>query len=231
MRGLGQSDAAGLGPLHPSNPPTMTALQTYNVNRAGQPEVIWQPQYDIQSYGTAGATQFTFFQTPIGASSKTLADTSMVAAGQFPRPTEFLVTGIQVFFQVGAAVAQAAVAPASAVQSNWQDAYNVLGKANSWLELYIGSKAYLDDAPLGKFAQQWGLSGGGWRSSASTAVASGEGFVDYARGAGRYYSITPVKIPANQNFRVTINYPTAVTITTAAKIGVVLDGFLYRLSQ
>jgi hypothetical protein len=223
--------ASQLGPLVPGNPPDMTALQNYNVNRAGQPEVVWQPQYDYQTYGTGGATTFTFFQTPVGQSSTTLATTSMVAAGQFPRPQEFLVTGIQVLFRPGAAIGQAAVAPASAVNNNWNDANGVLTATGAWLELYIGSKAYLDDGPLAKFPQQFGLTGGAWRASASTAVASGESYLDYVRSAGRYYSITPVKIPANQNFRVTINFPTAVTVVTAGKIGVILDGFLYRLSQ
>jgi hypothetical protein len=226
MRGLGDT---ALGPLVPGTPPTMDALQAYNVNRAGQPEVIWQPQYHYQSYAMAGATQFTFFQTPLGQSGTTKADTSMVAAGQFPRPQEFLVTGIQVYFKPAAAVALAGQAPATA-QTNWLDTAKVL-LGSAWLELFIGSKAYLDDGPLAKFTTAWGLTGSGWRASASTLVASGDAWIDYARSGGRYYSITPVKLPANQNFAVTINYPTAVSISAAATIGVILDGFLYRLSQ
>lgn len=37
----------GLGPLTPYHPPSLTALQNYNVNRAGQVEVIWQPTSKI----------------------------------------------------------------------------------------------------------------------------------------------------------------------------------------
>lgn len=225
MRGL-----RGLGPLTPAQPPSMDDLQNYNVNRAGQPEVIWQPQYHYQAYPMAGSTQLTFFQTPIGQSSLTFADTSMVSAGMLPRPQEFLVTGIQVFFRPGGAIGQAAVAPAT-VQQNWNDVNAALYNPVSWLELFIGSKAYLDDGPLSKFTQQWGLVGASGMSGSSTLVASGDRFTDYARHAGRYYSITPVKIPANQNFRVTLNYPTAAAVAVAGKIGVILDGFLYRLSQ
>lgn len=227
MRGRG---LRGLGPLTPAQPPSMDDLQNYNVNRAGQPEVIWQPQYHYQAYPMAGATQLTFFQTPIGSGGLTFADTSMVSAGMLPRPQEFLITGIQVFFRPGGVISQAGVAPAL-VAANWNDVNTALYNPVNWLELFIGSKAYLDDAPIAKFTQQFGLVGGGWRSSGSTAVASGDAFTDYARHAGRYYSITPVKIPANQNFRVTINYPALAPIAVAGKIGVILDGFLYRLSQ
>jgi hypothetical protein len=229
MRGLGQADA--LGPLVPGRPPDMMALQNYNVNRAGQPEVIWQPQYDYQVYPMAGATQFTFFQTTIGAGGTTRADTSMTAAGQMSRPIEFLITGIQVYFRPGNAVARAGLATAT-VQENWNDVNKVMYAADSWLELFIGSKAYLDDGPIGKFPGVFGISGGGWRASSSAnATNVGDAFIDYAKATGRYYSITPVKLPANQNFNVTLNFPALIPASVAGTIGVILDGFLYRLSQ
>jgi len=220
---------SGLGPLTPYNPPSKAALLGYSVNRDGQNEVIWQPQYDYQAYGAGGATQFTFFQTPIGQGGTTLADTSMKAAGQFPNPTEFLVTGIQVFFRPGNAVARAGLAT-GIVPENINDVNDILF-ADSWLELFIGSKPYLDDAPIGKFAMQFGIVGTEALSDSSTAGAVNKTIVDYARHGGRYYAITPVKLTTNQNFAVTINFPTAIAASVAGVIGVILDGFLYRLSQ
>jgi len=212
------SEAMSLGGTTPNRPPSIAALKNYNVNRAGQVEVIWQPTYERQAYLAAGATQLTFFQNTVGAVAGGLSNTNMRAAGQFPRPQEFLITGIQVTFDVGAAVAQAAAAAAT----NWQDAFDVMNSGN--LELFIGSKSYLNDAPLGVFPQQYGITG-----DASTGATTA---MDYARPAGKYYSITPVKVPANQNFNVTLNWPEgAVTVTTEGVIGVRLDGFLYRLSQ
>jgi hypothetical protein len=207
----------------------MDALQAYTVNRAGQPEVIWQPQYHYATYPMAGISQLVFFQQPQGQGGFTKADTSMVAAGQFPRPQEFLVTGIQFYMKPAGAVSQSALAP-TVNQNNWLDVSKVMG-ANAWLELFIGSKPYLDDGPLMKFVQVFGLGGFSSSSGSTTPVASGDRFVDYAKSAGRYYSITPVKLPANQNFAVTINFPTLVPISAAAVVGIVLDGFLYRLSQ
>lgn len=225
-------NSRNLGSLTPASPPSLPALQGYSVNREGQHEVIWQPQYDYQSYPMAGATQITFFQSPVGAGGLTLADTSMRASGQFPSPQEFLITGIQVVFTPGGAFAQAAAA-VGAAQENWNDVGDVM-LGNAYLELFVGSKAYLDDGPLAKFAQQFRLGGvadGKAALDAQAAPASINSFVDYAVHCGRYYSITPIKIPRNQNFNVTLNFPAAIAVAVAGTIGVILDGFLYRLSQ
>ena len=207
-----------LGPVSPARPPNIQALKKYNVNRVGNIEVIWQPTYEYQTYPTTGQTQLTFFQNPVGAVAGGLSTTNVRSAGQFPRPQEFLITGIQVTFEVGAVVGQAV----AAVQSNTQDVFDVSNSGN--LELFIGSKSYLNDAPIGVFPQQWGIA----NDNAAGAIVA----TDYSRPVGKYYQITPVKIPANQNFNVTLNWPEgAVTVVTAGVIGVRLDGFLYRLSQ
>ncbi len=233
MRGMGRlgqgpGGNGGLGPLTPYHPPDIGALQSYNVNRAGQPEVIWQPLYDYQAYAMGGATQFTFFQTPQGQGGTTLGDTNMTSPGMLPRPQEFLVTGIQVYFKPGNAVARAALA-ATVVQENWNDVNDILF-GESYLNFFIGSKSYLVDGPIAKFTSCFGIAGGGWRNG-TTAADMNTSFIDYAKHSGRYYSITPVKLPANQNFNVTLNFPTAIGASVAGTIGVILDGFLYRLSQ
>lgn len=220
-------NSSALGPLTPFHPPAITALQNYSVNREGQFEVIWQPLYDYQTYDMAGATQFTFFQNPVGQGGTTLADTNMRAAGQLPRPQEFLITGIQVLFTPGNAVASAQNAAGTA-QENWNDVSDVM-LGDAWLELFIGSKAYCQDGPLAKFTQQFKLGGGGWTTGAGSVATTD--FIDYSVHSGRSYAITPVKLTANQNFNVTINFPTVIGTAADATIGVILDGFLYRLSQ
>lgn len=229
MRGFGEGGTgpANLGPLTPYHPPSLDVLASYNVNRAGQNEVIWQPTYDYQVYPMAGATQFTFFQTPVGQAGTTLADTNMRAPGQFPRPQEFLVTGIQVYFKPGGAVAQNDV---SVVMENFNDLNDVMF-GDAWLDFFIGSKSYLDDGPLGKFTQQFRIGGVSSVTGNPTTDADTLAFVQYATHVGRYYGITPVKLPANQNFNVTLNFPAAITVPVNGVIGVILDGFLYRLSQ
>ena len=211
-------EAMQLGPLTPDKPPSVDALTQYNVNRKGAIEVIWQPVYEYQAYPVTGLNTLTFFQNTVGSVAGQLSTTNIRAAGAFPRPQEFLVTGVEVTFEVGAAVAGAAAIPA-----NVQDAFDVLNSGN--LELFIGSKAYLNDAPIGVFPQQYGLNIDAYQGGGLFGT-------NYARPIGRYYRITPVKIPANQNFNVSLNWPEGlVTVAAEATIGVRLNGFLYRLSQ
>lgn len=219
-----------LGPLTPFHPPSLEAARAYNVNREGQNEVIWQPQYDIQTYDAAGVTQIVFFQNPVGVGGNTLADTSMRSAGQLPAPQEFLVVGIQVLFVPGNTVAAASL-DATTAQENWNDVSDVMF-GNAYLELFIGSKPYLQDGPLAKFTQQFRLGGVANQAYTGTNATPIGVQVDYAVHSGRYYSITPVKLPTTQNFDVKTVFPSgAIAVNTDATIGVILDGFLYRLSQ
>lgn len=211
-----------------SNPPSAQSLAQYNPNLPNALEVIWQPQYDFQTYAQAGQTQLLFFQVPQGQSGKTLADTNMTLAGQFAAPTAFLCTGIQVVFLPLNATSQLASA-ATRLTANVDDVIKV---ANSgYLQMTIGSKVYMTDAPTGKFPPNFGIDMFAAFGSTGANATTNVGDVNYARAKGRYAEITPFLIPQNQNFSVAINWPTAVAVTVAGRIGVVLDGFQYRLSQ
>lgn len=207
-------------------PMPLSQLVYYNPNRPDATEAIWQPQYDFQTYLQAGQTSMTFFQVPNGQSSKTLNDTNMQLAGQFPAPTAFLVTAIMVLFEPLNVVSRATNVSGAAA-ANWVDAVAV---ANSgFLQLQIGNKIYLTDAPIGKFPPNFTI--GGMAAAAGTSTSDKQWEADYARSVGRYYEITPFLIPQSQNFQVTLNWPTAVSVTVAGRIGVILDGFYYRQSQ
>lgn len=218
-----------LGPLTPFHPPTLPALQNFEVNRDGQNEVIWQPTYDYLPYPAAGAANLTFFQRTVGAAANGIADTNMRASGQFPAPQRFLITGIQLFFAPPAAVSRGAELEA-ATATNWNDVQAVMEGIAS-LQLFIGSKPYLNDAPLSKFTQQFKLAGEG--AVAGTYSATTQSYIDYAVHCGKYYAITPIIIPTNQNFDVQLTFPALIPLTgdVDGRIGCILDGFLYRLSQ
>ncbi len=207
-----------------NQPPKVGQLAQYNPNRPDAVEGIWQPFYDFQTYAMAGQTQLSFFQVPVGQGGKTLADTNMTNAGMFPNPTALFVTGIMVAFFPANTISAANVTPRAL--TNWVDAVAV---ANSgWLELQIGSKVYLTDAPIGKFAPNFTVGG---PAAIATATATTGSDVNFARAQGRYYAITPFLIPPTQNFSVRLNWPAAVSVTVAGRIGVILDGFYYRQSQ
>jgi len=208
-------------------PNSLAELQQYNPNLPDAIEAIWQPYYDMQSYPTAGQTQLLFFQIPQGQSSKTLADTNMVLAGQFPAPTAFLTTAIMVLYMPGFANSASNALAAATPQANLNDVVKVADAG--YLQLTIGSKVYLNDAPLGKFPPNFSI--GGLQALAGTFTATAGVSADFARSIGRYYEITPLLIPMNQNFSVSLNWPTAVAVTAIGRIAVILDGFYYRQSQ
>lgn len=218
-------NAPAVGWNNRNMPPQVSALAKYNPNRADSVEGIWQPFYDFQTYAQLGQTSLTFFQTPVGQGAKTYADTNMQLAGSFPAPTAFFCTGIMVaFFPLNAISTTTAAVPDAA---NIEDAVTV---ANSgWLEFTIGSKVYLRDAPIGKFAPNFTIQAQGAQAGTFTAGQGAQW--NYARAAGRYYAITPFLIPQTQNFSVALYWPTAVPVTVAGRIGVILDGFYYRQSQ
>lgn len=209
-------------------PPRVSAAKKYDVNRPGQVEAFYQPLYDFQTYAAAGQTQLTFFALPVGQGGKTLADTNMESAAALPAPKEMLVTGIEVAFFPGP---PPAVHGAQAASTHWNDSWAVF--ESGWLDFFIGSKSYLTDAPVGKFSNSFRLGGAAALADATTLAADSQSVIGYSAFVGPLYEITPVKLVANQNFNVTLNWPAVVATpsTVAGRIGIILNGFQYRLSQ
>lgn len=208
--------------------PNLAKLQEFAVNRQGQYEVVRQTIYDFQTYPTAGTTSLQFFQIPQGQSGKTIADTNIEVAGSLPQPKWFLVESIEIHFFPGVLPALSGAALAESEFTN--DVYSVLsGKAS--LNFFIGSKTYVEEAPLIRFPPKTRLYA---ESAYATTVAASQLSYDYAAACGRPYFIDPeVLLIPNQNFKVTTAFPTAIATPsgTDARIGVVLDGILYRQSQ
>lgn len=210
--------------------PSLADLQQYNVNRAGQIEGIRSSLYDFQTYANAGTTtQYTFFQVPVGQSSKTLADTNMEAAGSLPSPKSFLVESIEIFLFPGLSPSTSGVASANDMSN---DVY-ALSKAG-YLNFFIGSKSYLTEAPIGRFPPKNALHGWAGLADTTTAGAGQARKVSYASFAGQPYMMSPpILLVPTQNFNVTLNFPTTAALPSGqdARIGVVLNGILYRNSQ
>lgn len=208
---------------------TLADLQQYAVNRKDQVEVVRQSLYDFQTYSTTGATQFTFFAIPQGQSSKTKADTNMSIAGSLPAGQRFAVQAIQVWFFPG--VNPSAAGAAAGIDNFVNDVW-AFYKATAFLDFFIGSKSYITEAPVMRFPPSGRLEGFAGMSDASTAGANLFARTSYASAGGRSFVVDPpVLLESTQNFNVTINYPTAVTVSANARVGVVLDGVLIRNSQ
>lgn len=209
-------------------PMPLDQLQIYNPNRADAIEAVWQPFYHFQTYALAGTTTaYTFFQVPYGQAAGGYADTNMLLAGQFPSPTSFFCTGIMVVFIPGNVVS--ATAATGVALQNWNDVVKIAN--TGFLQLTVGNKPYLYDAPLGKFPPNFSVGGNAAISNGVFQTANISTYLDYARASGKYYEITPLLIPQTQNFNVTLNFPTTAAVTTNGRLGVILDGFFYRQSQ
>lgn len=223
------------------NIPQRSELSRYAVNRQGW-EAIRQSLYDFQQYAAAGSTQLSFFNLPIGqgtsyagGGTKSLSDTNMTLAGQLPANQEFLIQSIEVVLltttpTVAAAMPAAFGAQAIAVHVN--DTYIFRRSGN--LVLTIGSKPYLQEAPLLRFPPKTHFEINAALADVSTAGASFQSRIAVSRSAGRPYLLSPVDLllPQNQNFGITLNWPEgAQAIANPARCGVILDGILYRKSQ
>ena len=207
--------------------PALASLSPFVPDRPDAVEAIWQPQYDFQAYATGGVTEQLFFQLPNGQGGKTLADTNMKLGGQFPSPTGFLITALQLVYMPNYAGDPSTTAAAATVDTAMNDVVRMANRG--YLVLTIGSKDYLTDGPLGKFPPNFGI--GGLSSIAGTYAAGTQVLNGYSRAVGRYYEITPLFIPTSQNFSVALRWPSVVTVATQGRIGVILDGYYYRNSQ
>jgi hypothetical protein len=214
--------------------PNRQELERYNVYRPGW-EAIRQSLYDFQAYAAAGSTLLTFFALPLGQGGKTLSDTNMNLAGQLPSNVEFLLQSIEihVFPTTPTVTAQMpAVQGAKAAAALVNDLY-IIGRSGN-LQLLIGQKPYLQEAPLGRFPPKTRFAVDAALADTTTAAADSQARIAFPKWEGRPYLLAPasLRLPQNANFSVTLNWPEGVqAISNPARIGVVLDGILYRKSQ
>lgn len=214
--------------------PTRAELSRYSVNRPGW-EAVKQSLYDFQAYAAAGQSQLTFFALPVGQNGRTLSDTNMTLAGQLPKNQEFLVQSIEIAFYPTTPTVAAGMPSffgAQLAQTIINDAY-IVGRAGN-LTLTIGAKPYLQEAPLGRFPAKAQFDVSAALSDATTAAAALQTRTGYGKWAGRPYLLdpAPLLLPENQNFSVSLNWSEGVqAITNPGRIGVILDGILYRRSQ
>lgn len=202
--------------------PALQDLRSYKVRQSGNIEGIGWSLYDFGTYAQAGQTSLSFFQVPVGQSSKTLADTNMDLAGQLPSGQSFLIESVEIYLFPGVVVGADTAIDLAPEFSN--DMYDFI-KAGS-LKLTIGSKTYLQEAPLGRFPPKTRLNG--WGALATTDAAQSK-YIDYSAAGGRPYALrSPYLLESSQNFNITLTWPTAVALSAAARIGIVMEGVLYR---
>lgn len=213
--------------------PPAIQLERYNVESIEKLEGIWNPLYHYQTYAAAGQAQLTFFQTPVGQSGLTYDDTNMLAAGSMPAGQNFLAVAVEVLFWAGTAPAVNGV-PGGAAHLAALEALNdvwTISKSGR-LRLFIGSKDYLIDGPLGVFPAQNGIEGVA-AANGSTANDTLNTLALAGAIRGPIYQITPIRLTSSLNFSAYIETNGLVPLPSgvAGRIGVRLLGFQYRRSQ
>lgn len=188
-------------------------------------EQLTRDIYDYQTYAQAGQTILNFFQLPVGQNSKTLADTNLTSQGSFPANQMFLAQRIEVDFIPG----NVASATGAIVAANTNDV-KLVGESG-FLQFSIGTKEYYTGAPLKRFPTNNGIGGLVALSDTTTAAAARVTKIDAPYIVGHPCGIKPVMIPSNETFGVTLNWPTAVAVSVAGRIGVRLGGVWFRRSQ
>lgn len=223
----------------------MDNLSNYGVNVPNSVERVRASLYDSLTYLGAGQAQLLFFQVAKGSgfavgsatAPKTLADTNMQASGLLPSPFNFLVQTIELFFFPGLSGTVTYVpgnpATTAATVGNFvNDVHNF--SQGGWLDFFIGSKSYLDEAPLAKFPPRQALTVAFGAADHTTLAASSLTTLNYAALGGVPYVLAPpILLTPTQNFNVSLNWVTAVALpsTFPAKVTCSLNGILYRLSQ
>lgn len=242
-----------LGVSRVSSDYTLADLNRYDVNYPDSAEKVRQRLYDFLVYPTAGVAQLSFFVNPKGQglssspgnanNAKAYSDTNMDLAGQLPSPQAMIVESIEVLIFAGSSTVANTYAsltpmefnatPAATVDANIGDV-NAIGVAG-WLEFYIGSKVYVRDAPIGVFPPKTYLDlDAAVAIDAASTTTSSMASIANAKWAGRpYYLDPPITLRATQNFQVTLNFPAVVATPSGAnaRIGVALDGVLFRKAQ
>jgi hypothetical protein len=204
---------------------TMKNPVNYVVNLPNK-ESVRSSLYDFQTYNAAGHSELTFFQVPKGANGKTLEDTNIDQAGSLPAGKTFVIETVELYFFSGSPVSSSLAADNNAHQAD--DLYQFI--SHGYLDLFIGSKSYLTEAPLGRFPASTGLRVEGGIATGAATVGKNE----YATSTGLIYRVEPnITLVSTQNFNVSLNWRTPIAMPSGlnARVGVVMRGLLQRNSQ
>jgi len=216
--------------------PTTAQLAAFGVTNPQSYEALTQTLFDFQAYAAAGQTTLSFFSVPQGQSGKTADDTNLNLSGQIPAQQFFLCQGVEVPFYptVPAVTAQnPATFGAQAIAQIVNDVYIVYHTGN--LAFVVGSKPYLNEAPLGRFPGSTHMQVDAALADVSTAGSNFQSRIAFAYAAGRPYRLGVwIMIAPNMSFNVSLNWASGVAALPSGnpgRIGVILDGILYRQSQ
>jgi hypothetical protein len=231
--------------------PSLAQVKQFSTTGGGL-EGIRQALYDHLLYPTAGQNQFNFFSAQRGqgmtsavgavvASPKSIADTNLDVSGMLPSGKAFAATSVEVSFYAGSVATANTYTLAPPAGYLAQAAATVVAQVNDVnsfyqsgsLQLYIAAKVVLEEAPLMRFPPKCFLNLDASVAQAGTNATNAALWALSAKASGRPYMLEPlIYIEPNVNFLVALNFPAAVATPSGfnARVGVILDGYQYRLA-
>lgn len=196
-------------------------------------EQVGRVLYHIQDYGTAGALKFAFFGKAKGDATNGLGDTNMDTSNGLSAGSRIMLMGMQIALLPGANPVQQA---AASFKSHLNDANAVL-MGLSYVTLKIGNKTYVEEGPIGRFPAGFGLAvGAGGIQTTQETGADAVNVVNYASNglptpaATRKFDV-PLPLPQQTKLEVEINFPSLITVGTAARLGIWIPGVEIRKQQ
>lgn len=222
--------------------PSYAQLDAFSVNLDGW-EALRYALYDTAAYAAAGANTISFFQTPqgqgtsatAGAGPKNASDTNMVSAGSMPQNQQFLIQSVELLFLPTTPTVAAGMPSffgAQATQVIVNDEY--IWRRSGNLNLLIGSKNYVQDAPMWRFPSRGNFEISAALTDVTTAAAASQTRTGHGFVKGPPFILSPgdLLLESNQNFSLTLTWPEGLqAITNPARIYAYLNGVLYRRSQ
>lgn len=214
----------------PANAMVMPDLQAFMNEVAGIQEVVPWPLYSYQPFPAAtSVTQLLFFGQAEGAAVNGRADTNMVLPGALPGNQMHIPVSINITPIPAQADAFVAAAADAVAFRQW---YPLLHGGPCWLEMKISQKEVMVGAPLTLYPESGGFGSQvfGAATVEQNAAIIGNGSPD---NLACFHLDPPVGILPVRPFTVSLNWLAQADasfqqITTAARIGVTLWGWLIR---
>jgi hypothetical protein len=205
-------------------------FQQFAAELTGPVEIIRWTWYSFVAYAAGGQVQLLFFTQNFGQAANGYLDTNLQVGGQMSGGEAMVVRNVRVV----PIPAQADAAPQTGLAANAiRDWYNVLNLG--WLELGVSDKIYVRGAPLTLFPAGQGFGTFHTNSALTGAAFSGTNvsLVQNGDPSNRaLWELDPAMyVPATRTVNCALNWRVAQPVTTAGRIGVMLDGWRVRVVQ
>jgi hypothetical protein len=192
----------------------------------GIKEIHRHSLYAYKAYPAGGQVELLLFDQNIGSATQGLGDTNMQVPGQMSGNEAMVILNVRVVPLPAQADYDTAAAGTPVAFGQW---FEVLNR-NCWLVMEISDKPYLTIGPLSMFPA--GIGPGTVVAGAATVLRN-VSFASNGEPSNRslWVQDPPLTVLPNRALRVYLRWRAALSVSTAGKIGCVLDGYRIRSVQ